>query len=76
MLEYRRANKFLEYGEYNGSMYGTTTESVKAVLEQHRMCVSDINPAVRSHASLIVHPIVIFIKHLGNLHSSALSPGS
>jgi guanylate kinase len=46
MTELRRANQFLEHGEYNGNMYGTSIESVRSVIDQHKMCVLDIQPAV------------------------------
>ena len=48
MKELRRANQFLEHGEYNGNMYGTGIESVRSVIDQHKMCVLDIQPAVSS----------------------------
>lgn len=49
MTELRRANQFLEFGEYNGNMYGTSIESVRSVIDQHKMCVLDIQPAVRTY---------------------------
>ena len=49
MTELRRANQFFEYGEYNDNMYGTSVDSVRSVIEQHKMCVLDIQPAVSIH---------------------------
>ena len=49
MTELRRANQFLEHGEYNGNMYGTSIDSVRSVVEQHKMCVLDIQPAVSAY---------------------------
>ena len=49
MTELRRGNQFFEYGEYNDNMYGTSVDSVRSVIEQHKMCVLDIQPAVSTH---------------------------
>ena len=46
MTELRRGNQFFEYGEYNSNMYGTSIDSVRSVIDQHKMCVLDIQPAV------------------------------
>ena len=46
MVELRRGNQFLEHGEYNGNTYGTSIQSVRTVIEQHKMCILDIQPAV------------------------------
>ncbi|XP_038578390.1 MAGUK p55 subfamily member 4 [Micropterus salmoides] len=37
-------NRFLEYGEHNGNLYGTSIESVKDVLNSRKICVIDIEP--------------------------------
>ncbi|XP_069377263.1 MAGUK p55 subfamily member 4-like [Paralichthys olivaceus] len=46
-------NRFLEYGEYKGNLYGTSIESVKEVLNSGKICIIDIEPnaiqAVRTH---------------------------
>ena len=39
-------NCFLEYGEYDGNMYGTKFQSIVKVVESGKMCVLDINPQV------------------------------
>ncbi|XP_045916040.1 MAGUK p55 subfamily member 4-like [Micropterus dolomieu] len=39
-------NRFLEYGEHNGNLYGTSIESVKDVLNSRKICVIDIEPNV------------------------------
>ncbi|KAK5875319.1 hypothetical protein CesoFtcFv8_027808 [Champsocephalus esox] len=36
--------RFLEYGEYKGSLYGTSVESVREVLNSGKICVMDIEP--------------------------------
>lgn len=37
-------NLYLEYGEFQGHLYGTRLDSVKEVIEQGRICVIDCNP--------------------------------
>ncbi|XP_041432354.1 MAGUK p55 subfamily member 4 isoform X3 [Xenopus laevis] len=54
---------FLEYGEYNGHMYGTSVEAVKAVLDAAKICIVDLEPqcitGARRHE---LKPYIIFIK--------------
>ncbi|GAA6224208.1 MAGUK p55 subfamily member 4 isoform X1 [Lates japonicus] len=56
-------NRFLEYGEYKGNLYGTSIDSVKDVLNSGRMCVIDIEPnaiqAVRTHE---LRAYIIYVK--------------
>ncbi|CAG5933909.1 unnamed protein product [Menidia menidia] len=56
-------NRFLEYGEYKGNMYGTSIDSVRAVLNGGNMCVIDIEPnaiqAVRTHE---LRAYIIYVK--------------
>uniref|UniRef100_A0A668AAB9 MAGUK p55 scaffold protein 4 n=1 Tax=Myripristis murdjan TaxID=586833 RepID=A0A668AAB9_9TELE len=55
-------NKFLEYGEYKGNMYGTSIETVKEILTR-KICVVDIEPnaiqAVRTHE---LKAYIIYVK--------------
>ncbi|XP_018326864.1 MAGUK p55 subfamily member 6 [Agrilus planipennis] len=55
--------KFLEYGEYNGHIYGTHIDSVRDVIKQGKMCVLDCGPAALKilHNSTEFLPYVIFI---------------
>lgn len=39
-------NKYLEYGELNGHLYGTKLESVRAIIRAGKMCILDCNPQV------------------------------
>jgi len=39
-------SRFLEYGEDNGHMYGTSLDSVKDVLDNGKICVIDLEPNV------------------------------
>uniref|UniRef100_A0A3B4UFC8 MAGUK p55 scaffold protein 4 n=1 Tax=Seriola dumerili TaxID=41447 RepID=A0A3B4UFC8_SERDU len=56
-------NRFLEYGEYKGNLYGTSIESVKEVLNSGKICVIDIEPnaiqAVRTHE---LRAYIIYVK--------------
>uniref|UniRef100_A0AAX7THI8 Membrane protein, palmitoylated 4-like n=1 Tax=Astatotilapia calliptera TaxID=8154 RepID=A0AAX7THI8_ASTCA len=56
-------NRFLEYGEHKGNMYGTSIESAKEVLNSGKICVIDIEPnalqAVRTHE---LRAFVIYVK--------------
>uniref|UniRef100_A0A668SDF7 Uncharacterized protein n=1 Tax=Oreochromis aureus TaxID=47969 RepID=A0A668SDF7_OREAU len=56
-------NRFLEYGEHKGNMYGTSIESAKEVLNNGKICVIDIEPnalqAVRTHE---LRAFVIYVK--------------
>uniref|UniRef100_A0A1B0G6K0 MAGUK p55 subfamily member 6 n=1 Tax=Glossina morsitans morsitans TaxID=37546 RepID=A0A1B0G6K0_GLOMM len=58
-----KENKFLEYGENNGHLYGTHIESIKDVIESGRMCVLDCAPNALKilHNSQELMPFVIFI---------------
>lgn len=40
-------NKFVEFGEYEGSYYGTKYDAVRQVVRSGRMCILDVNPQVR-----------------------------
>lgn len=41
-----KAGKFLEYGEFNGNLYGTKLDSIHYTVQQGKMCVLDVNPTV------------------------------
>lgn len=42
-----REHKFLEYGEHNGHLYGTSLDSIRDIIRQGKMCVLDCSPSVR-----------------------------
>jgi len=55
-------NCFLEYGEYDGNMYGTKFQSIVKVVESGKMCVLDINPqALKVIKTSAFMPFVVFI---------------
>lgn len=58
-----KENKFLEYGEHNGNMYGTHMDSIRDVIAQGKMCVLDCSPSALKilHNSPEFMPLVIFV---------------
>ncbi|KAL1513454.1 hypothetical protein ABEB36_002863 [Hypothenemus hampei] len=58
-----RNNKFLEYGEYNGHLYGTHLDSIREIIKQGKMCILDCSPMSLKilHNSSEFLPYVIFI---------------
>ncbi|KAM7353815.1 MAGUK p55 subfamily member vari isoform 2-T2 [Cochliomyia hominivorax] len=58
-----KENKFLEYGENNGNLYGTHIQSIKDVINSGKMCVLDCAPNALKilHNSQELMPFVIFI---------------
>ncbi|NXE99332.1 MPP2 protein, partial [Menura novaehollandiae] len=41
-----KAGRYLEHGEYEGNLYGTRIDSIRAVVEAGKMCILDVNPQV------------------------------
>ncbi|MFT7818149.1 MAGUK p55 subfamily member 4-like [Arapaima gigas] len=55
--------RFLEYGEYKGHLYGTSLDAIRDVLEKGMICVVDIEPqAIQSVRTHEFRPYVIFVK--------------
>ena len=48
------ADRFVEYGEYNGNLYGTTFDQVTSIVNAGLVCVLCLNPKV-SYACEIFH---------------------
>ncbi|CAH1175958.1 unnamed protein product [Phaedon cochleariae] len=63
MEEDIKHHKFLEYGEYNGHLYGTHLDSIRDVIKEGRMCVLDCSPISLKmlHNSSEFLPYVIFV---------------
>ncbi|XP_034098472.1 protein PALS2 isoform X2 [Drosophila nasuta] len=63
MDESIKQNEFLEYGEHNGNLYGTSLQSIKDVINSGRMCILDCAPNSLKvlHNSQELMPFVIFI---------------
>ena len=53
----------LEYGEYQGDLYGTKLDSVREVIDSGRMCVLDCSPTALKllHNSNEFMPFVVFL---------------
>ncbi|XP_030630614.1 MAGUK p55 subfamily member 7 [Chanos chanos] len=55
--------KFIEYGEYKGNYYGTSVNSVHKVLEEHKVCLLDVEPStIKDIYTAEFKPYVIFVK--------------
>ncbi|XP_054826119.1 MAGUK p55 subfamily member 4 [Eublepharis macularius] len=57
------SHRMLEYGEYKGNLYGTSIDAVRAVHDEGKICIMDLEPQsiqlVRTHE---LKPYIIFIK--------------
>lgn len=54
---------FVEAGEYNGNLYGTSVESVKEVATRGKHCLLDVSGnAIKRLQQVNLYPIAIFIK--------------
>ncbi len=47
MLESLENNEFLDVGEHDSYIFGTTIESVRAIMAENKLCVLDVRPEVR-----------------------------
>ncbi|CAD7080129.1 unnamed protein product [Hermetia illucens] len=63
MEEEIKENKFLEYGEYNGNLYGTHLDSIRDVIKSGKMCILDCAPSALKilHNSTELMPFVVFV---------------
>lgn len=58
-----QSHKFIEAGQYNSHLYGTSVQSVRQVAEQGKHCILDVSAnAVRRLQAAQLHPIAIFIR--------------
>lgn len=46
--------RYLEYGEYEGNLYGLKIDSIHEVVEAGRVCILDANPQVCRHVHLLL----------------------
>ncbi|CAH1169752.1 unnamed protein product [Phaedon cochleariae] len=63
MEEDIEAGKFIEYGEYKGNLYGTSSESVKEIVIAGKVCI--LNPhyqALKMLRTPQLRPYIIYIK--------------
>ncbi|NWR40037.1 MPP2 protein, partial [Tachuris rubrigastra] len=58
-----KAGRYLEHGEYEGNLYGTRIDSIRAVVQAGKMCILDVNPqAVKVLRTAEFVPYVVFIE--------------
>ncbi|XP_076849349.1 disks large homolog 4-like isoform X2 [Brachyhypopomus gauderio] len=59
-----QSHRFIEAGQYNSHLYGTSVQSVREVAEQQgKHCILDVSAnAVRRLQAAQLHPITIFIR--------------
>uniref|UniRef100_A0A8C9V9A7 Discs large MAGUK scaffold protein 4 n=1 Tax=Scleropages formosus TaxID=113540 RepID=A0A8C9V9A7_SCLFO len=58
-----QSHRFIEAGQYNSHLYGTSVQSVREVAEQGKHCILDVSAnAVRRLQVAQLHPIAIFIR--------------
>ncbi|XP_060939925.1 discs large homolog 1-like protein isoform X4 [Limanda limanda] len=56
-------HKFIEAGQYNSHLYGTSVQSVREVSEKGKHCILDVSGnAIKRLQLAQLHPIAIFIK--------------
>ncbi|KAM4608720.1 MAGUK p55 subfamily member 4-like [Polymixia lowei] len=56
-------NRFLEYGDYKGYLYGTSSDSIREVQKTGRMCIIDVEPhSIQPLRTRKLKPFIIFIK--------------
>uniref|UniRef100_A0A1I8G1P5 Calcium/calmodulin-dependent serine protein kinase/membrane-associated guanylate kinase n=1 Tax=Macrostomum lignano TaxID=282301 RepID=A0A1I8G1P5_9PLAT len=67
--------QFVEAGRYNGNLYGTSVQSVRAVADSGRHCILDVSgQAIRRLEAAGLHPIVIFLRPLAPENIAQLRP--
>uniref|UniRef100_UPI0037E80EF5 MAGUK p55 subfamily member 3-like isoform X1 n=1 Tax=Semicossyphus pulcher TaxID=241346 RepID=UPI0037E80EF5 len=55
--------KFIEYGEYKDNLYGTLLEAIHRILDQHKVCLVDVQPeALKTLLTAEFKPFVIFVR--------------
>ena len=56
-------HKFIEAGQYNDNLYGTSVSSVKAVAEKGKHCILDVSGnAIKRLQAARIYPIAVFVK--------------
>ena len=49
------SHRFVEYGEYEKNLYGTSLESIRTVVNTGKICVLNLHPQVRASCSISTH---------------------
>nr|XP_054759560.1 protein PALS1-like [Lytechinus pictus] len=56
------ANKFVEYGDYEGNLYGTSLDSIQAVIDESKICLLNLHAqALKMLKKSCLKPYFIFI---------------
>ncbi|KAJ7986218.1 hypothetical protein DPEC_G00337680 [Dallia pectoralis] len=56
-------HKFIEAGQYNNHLYGTSVQSVREVAEKGKHCILDVSGnAIKRLQSTMLYPVAIFVK--------------
>jgi len=56
-------HKFIEAGQYNDNLYGTSVASVKAVAEKGKHCILDVSGnAIKRLQAARIYPVAVFVK--------------
>ncbi|XP_052466108.1 discs large homolog 1-like protein isoform X1 [Carassius gibelio] len=56
-------HKFIEAGQYNSHLYGTSVQSVREVAEKGKHCILDVSGnAIKRLQVAVLYPVAIFIK--------------
>ena len=50
MLDGLENNEFLDVGEHDNYLFGTTLDSIRAVMAENKLCVLDVRPEVSWNA--------------------------
>ena len=54
-------DRFLEYGEYKGSYYGTGFMSIKKIMESSKVPVVDVHPQVYEYLLLTLYSSYMYL---------------
>ncbi|CAH1788609.1 unnamed protein product [Owenia fusiformis] len=73
--------KYLEYGEFDGNLYGTKLDTIRQVIRSGRMCIIDCNPqALKTLKTGEFMPYIVFVaapsvEVMSNMHELAKQQG-
>ncbi|XP_070569909.1 protein PALS2-like isoform X2 [Ptychodera flava] len=82
MQEDIKAGRFLEFGEYDGNLYGTKIDSIQGIIRAGKMCVLDVNAqCLKTLKTAEFMPHVVFVaapdlEVLRALHQAAEEEGT
>jgi MAGUK p55 subfamily protein 5 len=72
-----KQNRFIEHGEFEKNLYGTSRDAIKKVIDNGRICVLNLYPQVSLYFEVekfVFYAIYYFFKALKTLRSSDLMP--